>query len=82
MRHFPAEFSDLLSPRGLRILNGDRSQDAALFKGTPLISPTSRPEQTGAVDDCSRLMDQHLYPHLSTSNVRSRRNHHPDEKLI
>ena len=66
MRRFPAEFSDLLSPKGLRILNGDRSQDAALFKGTQayfanfpsLIKP-------GVVDDCIRLMDKHLYPHLS-----------------
>jgi hypothetical protein len=66
LRNFPKEFSSLLSPRGLRLLNGKSQNGRALFKDSATyfanFSNLIKPE---LVDDCISLMDKHLYPCLS-----------------
>jgi len=66
MRRFPTEFAELLSPKGIKILQGKSLNSSGLFKDADayfanfpnLIKPS-------VVDDCIRLMDEHLYPNLS-----------------
>jgi len=66
MRRFPAEFSDLLSPKGLRILNGNSREDCALFKDTEAyFANFGSLLKSNAIDDCIKLMDRQLYPTLS-----------------
>lgn len=66
MRRFPKEFSDLLSPKGLRILNDDSLNGRALFKDKKAYFANFpnliRPD---VVDSCIRLMDDNLRPCLS-----------------
>jgi hypothetical protein len=66
MRRFPTEFSGLLSPKGLRILNGDSPNGRALLQkeGTYFANPTNLIRRD-VIDDCIRLMDENLRPYLS-----------------
>lgn len=66
IRKFPAEFSQLLSPRGQRILAGNSQTDCGLFKDKSAYFANFPKLVDGKlVDDCINLMDKHLHPHLS-----------------
>jgi len=66
MQRFPLEFSELLTPAGLRILNGKAPDSCGLFKDSrAYFANFSNLIKRDQVDACIRLMDKHLYPHLA-----------------
>ncbi len=71
MKKFPPEFSDLLTRRGLRLLNKPEAAGAEIFNGTRRYFATYHnvidPEKA---EDCIRLMDAHLRPRLSVEQRR------------
>ncbi|MDQ3917068.1 MAG: hypothetical protein M3348_01080 [Acidobacteriota bacterium] len=66
MRRFPKEFSDLLTPRGLRVLNGGVKDVCALFSGTKNYFVTLKDvvdrEKAAA---CAEILDRSLYGWLA-----------------
>ena len=65
MWQFPAEFSDLLSPRGLHILNGKSVAERGLFIGLKKYFATfPNLIRRDMADACMRLLDDHLYQTL------------------
>ncbi len=66
MRRFPKEFSELLSPKGLRLLNGDSRNGSGLFRDkNAYFANFSNLIKSDVIDACIRLMDNNLRPHLS-----------------
>lgn len=66
MQRFPREFSDLLSPAGLRILKGTSPNNRNLFKGgRAYFANFPNLIKRDQVDTCMALLDKNLYPHLS-----------------
>lgn len=66
LRSFPKEFSDLLSPRGLRLLNSTSRNGHGLFKNSAAyFANFPNLINSELVDDCISLMDKQLYPYLS-----------------
>ena len=64
MNEFPAEFSELLRPKGLRILRG-QSADCGLFIGSrPSFANFSDLIRRDRAADCMRLLDENLYNSL------------------
>ena len=65
MRRFPKEFSELLSPKGLRLLNGDSRNGSGLFREkNAYFANFSNLIKSDVIDACIRLMDDNLRPHL------------------
>jgi hypothetical protein len=66
MKRFPREFSGLLTPAGMQILDGKAPHSCNLFQDNKVkfatFSDLIKPER---VDDCLRLMDKYLYPHMA-----------------
>jgi hypothetical protein len=70
MKLFPREFSELLSPEGLRILNG-KAPHCGLFKqGKAYFASYPKLIRRDRVNDCMTLLDKHLYPHLTVEQRR------------
>ena len=70
MERFPPEFSDLLSEKGLRVLNGE-SPICGLFAGSDQYFaslPNIIPPKIAA--DCMRLLDTHLFHCLAVEERR------------
>lgn len=66
MQRFPHEFSELITPAGLRILNGQSPDNNSLFtNGRRYFANYPNLVKRDKVDDCIRLLDEYLYPHLS-----------------
>ena len=66
MQQFPDEFSDLLSPAGLRILKGDSPNGCNLFRGgQAYFANFPNLIRREEVDTCVSLLDKHLYRYLS-----------------
>lgn len=71
MKRFPYEFSGLLTPKGLQTLNGEAPQSSKLFQnGKVKFASFSDLIKRDCVDDCIRLMDKYLYPHLKIEQRR------------
>ena len=66
LRKFPKEFSELLSPRGSRVLSGASREDCGLFNDSRNYF-VNFPNliKSEVVDDCIGLLDKHLYPFLA-----------------
>lgn len=65
LRKFPHQFSDLLTPDGLRILKGEDKNFRSLFRDPKNYFATF----AGAIDrskaeSCAGILDRHLYEHL------------------
>ena len=72
MQKFPSEFSDLLSPRGQRILSGRSPGDTALFtRSNKYFANFSNLIRRETAEDCMRLLDDSLYQslHLEQSGI-------------
>src|SRR5688572_2689909 len=71
MKKFPPEFSDLLTRRGLRLLNNPEAAGAVVFNGTnhyfANYNNVIDPEKA---EVCVRLMDNHLRPRLAVEQRR------------
>jgi hypothetical protein len=66
MKRFPREFSQLLTPAGLRILNGQSPDNSGLFtNGRNYFANYPGLVKRDKVDDCIRLLDEYLYLHLA-----------------
>lgn len=66
MRKFPHQFSDILTPTGISVLEGRAKDSCSLFLNTQRYFATF----DGAVDkskaeNCVEILDAHLYEHLS-----------------
>ncbi|HYP28496.1 MAG TPA: hypothetical protein VE262_17415 [Blastocatellia bacterium] len=66
MRKFPREFSDLLTPHGRSVLNGEEGSACSLFNGSKkyfvILEDLIEKEKA---DSCLRLLDEHVYPLLA-----------------
>lgn len=66
MQRFPREFSELLTPAGVRILKGDSPNDCSLFtSGRAYFANFPNLIKREHVQTCTSLLDKSLYPHLS-----------------
>lgn len=71
MRSFPPEFADLLSPRGLRILQGKSPDGRGLFtRSHRYFANFSDLIRRESAEACMRLLDKHLYDALSVEQSR------------
>ncbi|MFS8085925.1 MAG: hypothetical protein ACMG6H_09865 [Acidobacteriota bacterium] len=71
MRRFPTEFSDLLTPRGLRILEGKSPDDCELFtRSDRYFANFSNLIRRDLAEACMRLLDEHLYDSLTIEQSR------------
>jgi hypothetical protein len=67
MKKFPAEFSDILSDHGLRILRGDAKNVCSTFSDLNrrfIFLPNIIDKKVAT--ECTRILDDRLYPHLKT----------------
>ena len=71
MRNFPHEFSDLLTPKGLSVINRKARSSGDLFAGTGKYFATldGMISKTKA-QRCAELLDAHLYSHLTVEQRR------------
>ena len=69
MRAFPHEFSDMLTPAGLRILKGE-TENSLFLNGKRYFAIFDRMVDKRKADDAVKLMDTHLYPHLAVEQRR------------
>jgi hypothetical protein len=70
MRNFPGEFSDLLTPRGLRILNGEDASVQASFGGARGRFATLRGMvPRDKAEACMGMLDRHLYEHMQDYRI-------------
>ena len=69
MRAFPHEFSDMLTPEGLRILKGE-IENSLFLNGKRYFAIFDRMVDKRKADDAVKLMDTHLYPHLAVEQRR------------
>src|ERR1051325_8494128 len=66
MRTFPHEFSDMLTPEGLRILKGEAKDSCSLFNGSKkYFAIFDRVVDKRKADDSVALLDNYLYPYLA-----------------
>jgi hypothetical protein len=66
MRKFPHEFSDLLTPAGLRILKGEHKNFRALFLDPKRYFATFEAAiDRRQAESCAEILDTHLYDHLA-----------------
>src|ERR1044072_1590182 len=71
MRSFPPEFADLLTRRGLRILNGKSSTERELFtRSNQYFANFSNLIRRESAAACMQLLDRHLYDSLSIEQSR------------
>jgi hypothetical protein len=71
MRKFPPEFADLLSPRGLCILQGKSPDNRGLFvRSNRYFVNFSGLIRRASATECMRLLDEHLYGTLSVEQSK------------
>ena len=71
MEKFPHQFSELLTPYGLRILRGEAENARALFRDNKkrFVALDKVIDKRKAVD-CMAALDKHLYQHLAVEQRR------------
>lgn len=71
MKKFPLEFADLLTRRGLRLLNNPNAAGAVVFNGTNrYFANYNNVIDPAKAEMCVRLMDEHLRPRLQVEQRR------------
>jgi hypothetical protein len=73
MKRFPGQFSDLLTPYGMRVLGGQVQEAVSLFCAKPhYFVNLDRIIDKRKARACSELLDKHLYTHLALEQGRIR----------
>jgi hypothetical protein len=73
MKRFPDQFSDLLTPYGMRVLKGQVQEAISLFRATDhYFVNLERIIDKKKARECSELLDNHLYAHLAVEQGRIR----------
>lgn len=70
MKRFPAEFSDLLTENGLRILRGTSSEGGLFAQSDRYFAAFHNLIHPRTAEDCMRLLDEHLFDSLAVEERR------------
>jgi hypothetical protein len=71
MEKFPHQFSELLTPYGLKILKGEDEHARSLFRQTKkYFVMLDKAIDKRKAEDCMEMLDKHLYPHLAVEQRR------------
>ena len=73
MKRFPEQFSDLLTPFGMRVMKGQVQAALSLFRATPrYFVNLDRVVEKKKARACAELLDKHLYPLLAVEQGKIR----------